>query len=90
MGALSYVGTFAAVATTSSFIPQVLKIRKQGGEDLSYPMLFLYLTGTLLWFVYGLILHAAAVIWANGVTAILVSLAITLKMTYSPQTPDAN
>jgi MtN3 and saliva related transmembrane protein len=89
MDALFYVGTFAAVITTSSFIPQVLKIKKQGGEDLSYPMLILFLSGTLLWFVYGLILHATAVIWANGVTAILVGLAITLKMTYSPQGRDA-
>ncbi len=85
MGLLFYIGTLAAVFTTGSFIPQVIKIKKQGGEDLSYPMLFIYLCGTLLWLAYGLILHAAAVIWANGITAILVALAITLKMTYSPQ-----
>ena len=53
MGSLFYIGTVAAVVTTSSFVPQVLKIRKQGGEDLSYSMLFLYLCGTLLWFAYG-------------------------------------
>jgi MtN3 and saliva related transmembrane protein len=90
MGALFYIGTLAAVATTSSFIPQVIKIKKQGGEDLSYPMLFLYLCGILLWLAYGIILHAAAVIWANAITAILVTLAIALKMRYSPQGPDAN
>ena len=90
MEALFYVGTVAAIATTSSFIPQVIKIRKQGGEDLSYPMLFLYLCGTLLWLAYGIILHAAAVIWANAITALLVGLAITLKMTYSSPGPDAN
>ena len=82
MGALFYVGTLAAVATTSSFIPQVIKIKKQGGEDLSYPMLFLYLCGILLWLAYGIILHAAAVIWANAITAILVALAIALKMRF--------
>ena len=85
MGLLFYIGAMAAIFTTGSFIPQVIKIRKQGGEDLSYPMLFIYLSGTLLWLAYGLILHAAAVIWANGVTAILVTLAITLKMNYSSQ-----
>ena len=87
MGALFYVGTLAAVATTSSFIPQVLKIKKQGGEDLSYAMLFLYLCGILLWLAYGIILHAAAVIWANAITALLVTLAIALKRRYSPQRP---
>ena len=87
MRALFYVGTAAAAATTTSFIPQVIKIKKQGGEDLSYPMLFLYLCGILLWLAYGIILHAAAVIWANAITAILVTLAITLKMTYPPHGP---
>ena len=87
MGLLFYIGTVAAVATTSSFIPQVLKIKRQGGEDLSYPMLFLYLSGTLLWLTYGIMLHAAAVIWANGLTAILVTISIALKMTHAPRVP---
>ncbi|MGD1209747.1 MAG: SemiSWEET family transporter [Candidatus Acidiferrales bacterium] len=79
MGLIAYVGTAAAVCTTIAFIPQILKIRRQGGQDLSYPMLFLYLTGILLWLVYGLLLHAAAVIWANAVTSLLVAVALILK-----------
>ena len=86
MGLLFYVGTIAAICTTGSFIPQIIKIRKQGGEDLSYPMLFVYLIGIILWLVYGLLLHAAAVIWANAITALLIIVAIALKkMTYPPQ-----
>jgi len=79
MGLLAYVGTVAAICTTTAFIPQILKIRRQGGEDLSYPMLLLYLTGIVLWLIYGLLLHAAAVIWANAATAFLVFVAIVLK-----------
>src|SRR5580704_6153638 len=82
MNALDYVGAFAAVCTTTAFIPQIVKIRKQGGEDLSFPMLFLYLTGVLLWLMYGLLLHAAAVIWANAATSFLVAVAIVLKVTH--------
>jgi MtN3 and saliva related transmembrane protein len=70
------------VCTTSAFIPQILKIRRQGGGDLSYPMLFLYLAGILLWLAYGLILHAAAIIWANVATALLVAIALVLKATH--------
>ena len=66
MGILSHVGTLAAVCTTGAFIPQIIKIKKQGGDDLSYAMLFFYLTGVLLWLIYGLMLHAPAIIWANG------------------------
>jgi MtN3 and saliva related transmembrane protein len=69
----------AAVCTTGAFVPQILKIRRQGGGDLSYPMLFLYLTGILLWLVYGLIRRDPAIIWANFVTAVLVGVALVLK-----------
>ena len=82
MELLSYIGGIAAVCTTGAFIPQILKIRRQGGGDLSYPMLFLYLTGILLWLAYGLMLRAAAIIWANGATALLVGVAIVLKASH--------
>jgi MtN3 and saliva related transmembrane protein len=82
MGLLSFVGTIAAICTTTAFIPQIIKIRRQGGNDLSYPMLFLYLTGVVLWLVYGLLLHAAAVIWANAATTLLVMVALLLKATH--------
>jgi MtN3 and saliva related transmembrane protein len=85
MELLGYIGGIAAVCTTGAFIPQILKIRRQGGGDLSYPMLFLYLTGILLWLAYGLMLHAAAVIWANAATALLVGIAIVLKASHPRQ-----
>ena len=53
MSVTAYIGTVAAICTTGAFIPQIVKLRKQGGKDLSYSMLFLYLTGVLLWLVYG-------------------------------------
>jgi len=83
MELLALVGGVAAVCTTCAFIPQIVKIRKQGGGDLSYPMLLLYLTGIVLWLVYGLMLRAAAVIWANAATAVLVAIAIALKASHS-------
>jgi len=79
MPLIDLIGTIAAVCTTTAFIPQILKIRRQGGRDLSYPMLFLYLTGIILWLVYGLMIHAAAVIWANAATALLIAVALILK-----------
>jgi len=82
MNLVNLIGGVAAVCTTVAFVPQILKIRRQGGEDLSYPMLLLYLIGIVLWLIYGLMLHAAAVIWANAVTTILVGIAIVLKATY--------
>jgi 5'-nucleotidase len=79
MSATGYIGMVAAFCTTMAFVPQIVKLRKQGGEDLSYSMLFLYLTGVLLWLAYGLRVHAVAVIWANALAAALVLLSIVLK-----------
>jgi MtN3 and saliva related transmembrane protein len=86
MQLLGIVGSVAGVCTTGAYIPQIIKIQKQGGADLSYPMLVFYLTGVLLWLVYSLILHAPEMIWANGVTSFLVVVAIVLKATHPGRT----
>jgi 5'-nucleotidase len=79
MSVTGYLGIVAAFCTTFAFVPQIVKLRKQGGKDLSYPMLFLYMVGVLLWLVYGIQVHAAAVVWANALTGVLVLLSIVLK-----------
>jgi 5'(3')-deoxyribonucleotidase/uncharacterized protein with PQ loop repeat len=82
MGFAEWIGSLAAACTTFSFVPQIVKIKRQGGRDLSFPMLFIYLSGCLLWLAYGLLLHAAAIIWANGATSTLVVIAIVMKATH--------
>jgi 5'-nucleotidase len=79
MSVTGYLGIVAAFCTTVAFVPQIVKLRKQGGKDLSYPMLFLYMAGVLLWLVYGIQVHAAAVVWANALTGVLVLVSIVLK-----------
>jgi MtN3 and saliva related transmembrane protein len=77
--AIEILGAIAGFCTTFAFVPQLVKIRKQGGRDLSYGMLFFYLTGVLLWLAYGVFLHAPSVILANSATSFLIVLAIFLK-----------
>ena len=79
---IGFLGTIAALCTTGAFIPQIVKIRKQGGKDISFAMLVVYLVGVLLWLLYGLIVHAQAVIWANVVAAVLVATALVLKLAW--------
>lgn len=79
MSFTGYLGTVAAICTTGAFIPQIVKLRKQGGKDLSYSMLFLYLTGVSLWLIYGIRVHAEAVVWANALTGLLVLVSLVLK-----------
>ena len=73
------LGFAAATLTTASFVPQVLKIRRQGGRDLSYPMLVAFWIGVMLWLLYGILMRAPSIIAANLVTGFLVLLAIFLK-----------
>ena len=73
------LGAIAGFCTTFAFVPQLVKIYKQGGRDLSYGMLSLYLSGVLLWLAYGLLLHAQAVFLTNSATAVLIAAATCLK-----------
>jgi 5'-nucleotidase len=83
MDSIAVLGTLAALCTTGAFVPQIWKIHKQGGEDLSYGMLGVYLVGVLLWLAFGVKLGAQAVIWANTTAAILVLIAIVMKKLHS-------
>jgi len=82
MSAPSWVEILGAVGgfcTTFAFVPQLVKIYKQGGRDLSYGMLSFYLSGVLMWLAYGMLIHAQAVAITNAATAILIAAATLLK-----------
>lgn len=72
-------GTAAGFCTTFAFVPQLVKIWKQGGRDLSYGMLGLYWIGAILWFTYGVLARAQAVIITNFATAIVITIATCMK-----------
>jgi MtN3 and saliva related transmembrane protein len=76
---ITLLGTVGGFCTTFAFVPQVVKIWKQGGRDLSYATLTLYLVGVVLWLAYGLLIHAQAVVLANAATFVLIALATGLK-----------
>ena len=83
MNSRSWVETLGAVAgfcTTFAFVPQLVKIYRQGGRDLSYGMLAFYLGGVLMWLGYGILIHAQAVALTNAATAVLISSATVLKI----------
>lgn len=82
---ISAVGTVAGLCTSLAFVPQVVKIWKQGGRDLSYGMLTLYLTGAVLWLAYGIMLRAPAIIWTNVATGMLLAIATVLKAWTGPK-----
>lgn len=76
---IAAVGTLGGICTTFAFVPQVVKIWKQGGRDLSYAMLGFYLVGVLLWLAYGIMVNAVAIIISNAATGTLIVVATVLK-----------
>ena len=74
------IGAAGGICSAMSFLPQVLKVRRQGGRDLSMTMLALLLGGAVLWFVYGLINQATAVVVANVAIMALVSTTAIMKI----------
>ena len=74
------VGLGGALTTTLSFWPQLVKVRRQGAQDLSLAMLCMYLTGAILWLIYGILNAAIAVIAANIVALGLVSAIAVMKI----------
>lgn len=74
------VGTIAACCSTLAFLPQLVKVRRQGGDDVSAAMLAMYLGGLGLWLVYGVINGAGSIIGANLASIVLVSAVAVVKV----------
>ena len=83
------IGTAGAACTTLSFLPQLVRVRRQGGRDLSLTMLSLFVLGSSLWLLYGLVNGAVAVIAANVAAILLVSAVAVLKVMAERRPPTA-
>lgn len=81
MNWISATGLLAAFLTSSSFLPQALKtIKTRDTASISLSMYILFTTGTLMWFIYGLISDNLPVWLANGFTLILASVILYFKV----------
>jgi len=77
------IGAAAAVCSTTSFAPQLLKIwrDKQSGE-VSVRMYLLTVGAFTLWSVYGLLLGSWPLLAANLVSLALASAILALQLRY--------
>lgn len=77
------IGSVAAVCTTISFLPQLIRVwRRKSADDISLTMFLLFSFGVACWLVYGIGLHAAPLIAANTVTLALALAILALKLRY--------
>ena len=79
----SAVGYAAAILTTISFVPQVLKVwRTRSAKDVSLGMYSLFTLGIFTWLVYGVLIESWPVILANFITLVLAGMVLAMKLKF--------
>lgn len=80
----------AALLTTAAFLPQAWKSwRTRDLSGISLPMYALFTLGVALWLAYGIVIGSVPVIASNGVTLVLASVVLWLKLTHQPSVPSS-
>jgi MtN3 and saliva related transmembrane protein len=80
---LETIGAGAAVCSTSSFIPQLVKlIRERTAEAVSAPMFALTVTAFSLWSAYGLMLRSWPLVVSNLISLGLSAAILLLTMRF--------
>lgn len=75
------VGYIAGILTTVSFLPQVIKtLKTRDTSGISLLMYCIYISGVILWGIYGVMLGKLEIIIPNIVTVMLSSVVLYLKV----------
>ena len=75
------IGYLAAFLTTTAFLPQAyLSWKTRDLSGISLPMYSLFTLGVALWLAYGIMIASSPVIVANGITLLLSSVVLYLKI----------
>jgi len=78
---VTLVGMIAGILTTVAFLPQVLRTwRTRSTADISLVMFLVYVTGIVLWLIYGLMLNDLPLITSNAVTLVFSGTILALKL----------
>ena len=75
------LGLVAACLTTSSFLPQAIRIwRTRSARDVSLVMYLMMAAGNTLWLVYGILIGSVSMIFANATCLLMVVSVLGLKI----------
>jgi MtN3 and saliva related transmembrane protein len=81
---LEVFGLIAGIITSIGFIPQIIRgYRTKKLEDVSYYMPIVLTIGMAMWFIYGFLKEALAIIIANIIGVSCSIILIILKKKYS-------
>ncbi len=78
------VGSVAAMCTTISFLPQVVRTwRTRSVGDISLFMYLVLCIGLCLWLVYGLFIGSKPMIVANAVSLVLAGVVLAMRIMFA-------
>ncbi|MBF0559869.1 MAG: SemiSWEET transporter [Nitrospirae bacterium] len=81
--AVMLIGLIAALMTTTSLLPQVIKSwRMKETRDISLLMFIFMGVGLFLWLVYGFFIHNLPIMVANSVSFVFVLINLFFKVKY--------
>jgi len=83
MDSITLLGYIAGFFSTLSFLPQVVKsVHYRSTRDLSWVMLGMMVTGSVLWAGYGLLVGQMPIVITNGLLFVLISALIGVKIRF--------
>ena len=83
MDAITAIGLIAALFTTASLFPQLIKVYKtKSTKDISTGMVTLTCGGVLLWFIYGVLLNDFPIMIANSLAFVQALVILIFKAKY--------
>lgn len=81
MEIVTIVGVLAGVASTTSFMPQAIKVlRTRDTESISVGMYIVTVTAFSLWITYGVMLGQWPLIASNGISLVLSAFILAMKL----------
>ena len=79
-----FFGYFAAILTTTAFLPQLIKtIKTKKADDVSLITLIMFICGVCSWIIYGYQISSTPIMTANLITFLLNFLILISKISYS-------
>lgn len=79
------IGYVGSILSSITFIPQVYKSWKSKSVgDLSFTMVLIVVSSTIVWLTYGYLISSGPVLVANTVVLLLTLVLLYFKLTFKP------
>lgn len=76
-----WIGYLAAFLTTAAYYPQMIKVlRHRQTAAISLGMYSMITCGIALWFIYGWLISSPSLVLANGITFVMASIILIMKV----------